>query len=538
MQRFIKKRLSTMGLCFKGNTYHFDNIPKKLYFTSVDIKSIRNPSSTHEDSKYVNMFRQILVATLCLAGVSAMAGEVPDKKANSILFKNKPPNVLFISIDDLNDWVGAMGTKADIKTPNIDKLASDGMLFTNAHCQLPVCGPSRTSIFSGYRPDTLGIYNNDSRTEDGNVQKMAKKMDNRLLHEYFRDNGYKTMAVGKLMHKHIAKGSVDQSGGRKPGFGPSPKKRNFKAKGTSTDWNAYPETDAQMPDTKTAQWAADKLKEKHDKPFLLMVGFLRPHVPWNVPQKWWDLYDPEKITLAPYKKDDLDDVPKISKDSNILSFMPQTEWAIKNNKLRQITQAYMASISFVDNCVGTVLDSLESSEYKDNTIIILWSDHGYHIGEKGTFQKHSLWQRATRVPLIISKPGMSAGKNQKPVELLDIYPTLLDLCGLPANKKNEGKSLKPLLENTEAAWDKVAITTYRKQEKHCLATKTPYIKDPSHGIYDERYHYIVYSDGSEELYDLQNDPNEWHNIASNPELNNIKNRLKASFSKQMSVSHQ
>lgn len=264
-----------------------------------------------------------------------------------------------------------------------------------------------------------------------------------------------------------------------------------------------------------------------------MVGFLRPHAPWNVPQKWWDLYDPKKISLAPYKKNDLDDVPKVSRESNILSFMPQTEWAIKNNKLKQVTQAYMASVSFVDHCVGTVVNALDNSEYKDNTIVILWSDHGYHIGEKGTFQKHSLWQRATRVPFIISKSGLIAGKTHKPVELLDIYPTLLDLCGLPANKKNEGKSLKPIMEDTDAIWEKVAITTYRKQEKHCTATQTPYIEEPGHGIYDERYHYIIYSDGSEELYDLKNDPNEWQNIALNPEMSAIKKRLKDSFNKQM-----
>ena len=450
-----------------------------------------------------------------------------------VVAEKKSPNVLFISIDDLNDWVGAMNTHPDIKTPNIDKLASKGMLFTNAHCQFPVCGPSRTSIFSGYRPDTLGIYNNDSNTKNANVQKMMATKNNRLLHEYFRDNGYKTMAVGKLLHKHVPEGSVDLSGGR-GNFGPTPEKKvNFNSKNTVTDWNAFPETDAEMPDTKAAKWAAERLKEKHSKPFLLMVGFIRPHAPWNVPQKWWDLYDPEKITLAPYKKNDLEDVPKISRESNILSFMPQTEWAIKNNKLKQVTQSYLASVSFVDHYVGTVLDSLEESQYKDNTIIILWSDHGYHIGEKGTFQKHSLWQRSTRVPFIISKPGILAGKTHKPVELLDIYPTLLDMCGLPSNAKNEGQSLKPLIEGSSSHWDKVAITTYRKQLKHCKATKTPYRENPSHGIFDERYHYIMYSDGSEELYDLQKDPNEWSNIASSPEVKPIKKRLNKSFSKQM-----
>jgi len=443
------------------------------------------------------------------------------------------PNVLFIAIDDLNDWIGVMESHPDVKTPNIDRLANSGMLFTNAHCQFPVCGPSRTSVFTGYRPDTLNIFNNDAKTKDKNVQKMAADMKNSLLHEYFRNNGYKTMAAGKLMHKHVPLGSVDISGGHS-GFGPKQKKKvNFTSNKTLTDWAAYPETDAKMPDTKAANWATERLKERHDKPFLLMVGFVRPHVPWNVPQKWWDLYNSKQIALAPYKKDDLDDVPQISRESNILSFMPQTEWAIEHNKLKQITQAYMASISFVDHCVGIVINALEESAYKDNTIVILWSDHGYHIGEKGTFQKHSLWRRATHVPFIISTPRMTPGSSNKPIELLDIYPTLLDLCDLPANEKNEGKSLKPLLNNPNASWGKVAITTYRKQAKHCKATNTPFHEQPSHGIYNERYHYIIYNDGNEEFYDLKNDPNEWDNLSANPEFEPIKAMLKKAFQNQI-----
>ena len=223
----------------------------------------------------------------------------------------------------------------------------------------------------------------------------------------------------------------------------------------------------------------------------------------------------------------------MSKDTNILSFMPQTEWAMQNNKLTQVTQAYLASVSFVDHCVGKVLKALETSEYGDNTIVVLWSDHGYHIGEKGTFQKHSLWQRSTRVPFVVSTPGGRAGVCHKPVELLDIYPTLVDLCGLPENKKNEGASVKPLLMDPNAQWNKLAITTYRKQEKHCKATGTKFAEKPSHAIYDHRYHYILYSDGSEELYDLEKDPHEWENLAKKPESEPIKKRLRAAFLKQM-----
>ena len=214
--------------------------------------------------------------------------------------------------------------------------------------------------------------------------------------------------------------------------------------------------------------------------------------------------------------------------------MPLTESLIKTNKLRQATHSYLACISFVDHQVGRVLDALKESPYKDNTIVILWSDHGYHIGEKGTFQKHSLWQRATHVPLIISAPGIGKGKTcSKPVELLDIYPSLIDLCMLPKNAKNEGTSLKPLMINPNGKWDKYAITTYRKQSKHCKADKIPYAKDTSHSIIGSQYHYILYSDGSEELYDLKEDPNEWRNLAKILEFNNQKTKMKNALKVQL-----
>lgn len=445
------------------------------------------------------------------------------------------PNVLFIAVDDLNDWIGVMKNHPDVKTPNIDALANSSMVFTNAHCQFPVCGPSRASVFSGYRPSTTGIYNNDKNSSDSGVQNMVKVRENRLIHEYMRDFGYKTLAVGKLMHKHVPDDSVDESGGRYR----TPKKHkgrlNFDSKNTGTDWGVYEGQESEMADFRQADWAIERLKENHEKPFFLMLGLQLPHVPWIVPQKWWDLYDKDSLTLAPYLDTDFDDLPTHSIHTNILNFMPQTNSLKKEGKLRDATQSYLASISFIDHQIGRVLKTLESSEYRDNTIIIFWSDHGYHIGEKGTFQKHSLWKRASHVPLMISTPKMKQLTYcSKPVELLDLYPTLIDLCGLPKNTKNEGQSLKPLLNNPNADWNKVAITTYRKQEKHCKATGVPFIEEPSHGVFDSRYHYIMYSDGSEEFYDLENDPNEWHNLSSNPEHDSIKSRLRMYFKRQTS----
>jgi arylsulfatase A-like enzyme len=242
-----------------------------------------------------------------------------------------------------------------------------------------------------------------------------------------------------------------------------------------------------------------------------MVGFLRPHVPWYVPKKWFDLYDKDKLTLPPYKKDDLADVPEVAKRISILKQMPRTDWAIENNQWRNIVHAYLACISFTDHQVGKVLDALEASPYKENTIIVLWSDHGYHMGEKNTFQKQSLWERASHVPLVIAGPNVQGGRRcDRIVSLLDVYPTLLDMCGLPANPKNEGRSLVPLLREPGKEWPYPAIIGW---------------KEDSLAVQGERYRYIRYGDGSEELYDHQVDLDEWRNLADRPELSETKREM-------------
>ena len=421
------------------------------------------------------------------------------------------PNVLFISVDDLNDFPAFMQRYPDAKTPHMDRLAKRGMVFTNAHCQFPICGPSRASVMSGLLPVTLGY---DNHMKDEQLQQRARKLGTELLHSYFANNGYKTMAVGKICHGHVPKDSVDLSGGR-GGFasGTGKLQKNWHQNGTSTDWAAAPDQDDKLPDYKAATWAVSRLEEKHEKPFFMMVGFLRPHVPWYVPQPWFDLYDKEKLTLPPYRKDDLDDVPKSAKDISILPQMPRTEWAIENDQWRNILHAYLACTSFSDHQVGRVLDALDKSPYRDNTIVVLWSDHGYHMGEKSTFQKHSLWERSTHVPLVIAGPSVEAGgRCNRVVSLLDLYPTLLAMCGLPSNEKNEGRSLVPLLEDPKQPWPFPAITSWKQN---------------SFAVQNENYRYIRYSDGSEELYDSINDPNEWTNLADKTELAEVKQRLDA-----------
>lgn len=429
--------------------------------------------------------------------------------------REHPPNVLMISVDDLNDWIGAMGGHPNAITPNIDKLASEGVLFTNAHAQAPLCGPSRASILSGQRPSTTGIY---GQIRDEHLRSAAPQMDSlKFLPEYFAAHGYKTMGIGKIFHDHAPEGVFHVSAGRNGGFGPKPDTPfHWDKDGTSTDWGAYPDTDEKMPDYQSAKWTMERLKEQHDKPFFLALGFFRPHVPLYVPQKWFDKHPIDQVSLPPYLESDLDDIPPIGLAVQEMPVMPTTEWAIENDQWKNITQAYLASISFVDHYIGEVLAALEKSRYADNTVVILWSDHGYRVGEKGTFAKHCLWQVGTNAPLIIKTPNAEKGvARDASVELLDIYPTLLEVCGLPENPHNEGRSLVPLLHGKTSTWpERSAITTYG-QNNHSAVSRT--------------HRYIRYEDGSEELYDRTIDPEEWNNIAKVAKYDRLKKELASHF---------
>lgn len=441
-----------------------------------------------------------------------------EKKEKSIPKKTEHPNVLFLAVDDLNTMIGGLDGPA--KTPNIDRLISNGVVFSDAHCQAPLCGPSRASLMTGLRPSTTGIYGmvHDNNIRSGNP---ATK-DMVMLPEYFKQNGYHTMGIGKLFHNHAPDGVFDESGGRVKGFGPYPPERfvwdgfgtsdRKKYGRTSTDWGAFPEADSLMPDHQSVDWAMERLNRKQDKPFFMGVGFLRVHVPLYVPQKWFDMYPLDSIETMPYRADDLNDVPPIALKINDLPMMPSTEWAIKSGEWPKIIQAYLACISFVDNEIGRLLNALENSEYADNTVIVLWSDHGYRLGEKGTFAKHALWDPATKTPLIFDAPNLPKGKIvDKPAELLSIYPTLLELCGLPAYERNEGKSLVPLMMGETEEEPSVAITTFGMK---------------NHTIKSDRYRYIRYEDGGEELYDHKTDPNEFTNLARKPQYKEEIARLK------------
>lgn len=460
--------------------------------------------------------------SVCLFVIALAVSVLP-----RLSFSAERPNVLFIAIDDLNDWVGCLKTHPNAKTPNIDALARRGTLFTNAHCQAPICGPSRASLLSGRYPHSTGVYQQPAKP---GLQSDSKSFKGHLLPEYFAQHGYRTFGGGKITHGYPMDDAFEKYGGGFGGSGPKPGDSTVRFNyspdltvpytGTQTDWAPFPDVDTKMPDYKVASWAEEVLKRKHDDPFFLAVGFVRPHVPFYVPQKWFDLFPIDEIILPEIPADDLDDVPEVSRLLHELPRYPQLDWLRKNDdqQLRKCVQAYLACIAFVDHQVGRVLTALEKSPAADNTVIVLFSDHGYHLGEKHRVSKHSLWEESARVPMVIVRPGQKAAENEAPVEckqpvgLIDLYPTLLDLCDLPSRDANEGDSLVPLLADPNADWRYSTSTTYGRA---------------NHSIRSARFRFMRYEDGSEELYDLQTDPHGFTNLATSEDHQEIVRRHRA-----------
>jgi len=414
------------------------------------------------------------------------------------------PNVLLILVDDLNDWVGAMGGHPQARTPNIDRLAAQGMLFTNAHCQAPICGPSRASLLTGLQPFRTGNYaqlDDEDIRRSGDIAASAE-----FLPDLFERHGYRSYGVGKVFHNGDKAKVFDRYGGNFDKYGPTPARRFHydpkwfpeKRGGTQTDWGAYPAHDSLTTDYRSADWAVEQLGRVHDRPFFLTVGFYRPHVPWYVPQHWLDLFPEADIQTPPYDPDDLSDVPAMGRRVADVPMMPTTEWMVRTGQWKAAVRAYLASMAFMDAQVGRVLDALDRSVHARHTVVVLLSDHGYHLGEKNRFAKQALWERDTRVPLIIRRPEGPAGRRcGSPVQLVDVYPTLAALCGLQPRGPLDGHSLLPLLKDPAARWRHPALTTY----------------GPGNiAVSGRGYRLIRYEDGSEEWYDLARDPNEWRNL--------------------------
>ncbi len=422
------------------------------------------------------------------------------------------PNVLFIAIDDLNDWVGCLDSHPQVKTPNIDALAARGTLFTNAHCQAPLCNPSRTSVMTGLRPSTTGVYG---------LMPWFREVDSLkdlvTLPQHFAKTGYKTYQVGKIYHGNAGASEFDVAAKLAPGLRPKTKRVATPRGGRGMDWAVYPFQESDHKDWKTASWAVEQLDAKPKDPFFMAVGFALPHVPLLATQKWFDLYPEDEVVLPRMLLDDRADTPRFSWYLHWKLPEPRQKFLLETGEQIKIVQAYLASVSFMDSQVGRVLEALERNDLADDTIVVLWSDHGYHLGEKQITGKNTLWDRSTRVPLIFAGPGVKAGqRSHRPVELLDIYPTLSELCGLAVPDHLEGLSLTPQLKNPNARRNRPAITTHNHD---------------NHGLRSEKWRYIQYADGSEELYDMDKDPNEFANLASNPEFDGVKRRLRGQLPK-------
>ncbi|MEN1681366.1 MAG: sulfatase [Planctomycetota bacterium] len=448
------------------------------------------------------MFRTTNYSRLpCGIGLLLMASTVGVCTAVGV--ESGRPNVLLISIDDLNDWTGCLGGHPQARTPNIDRFAGRGTLFTNAHCQSPVCNPSRTSLMTGRHPHSSGVYFLSPDLQE------APRLDGvNTLPERFAKHGYRTLAAGKLFHGGDDR-FFQEYAGTMGGFGPRPDAKISQPHGHPLwDWGAFPNRDEAMPDYRLAQWAARSLRSRlpaDDRPFLLAVGFYRPHVPMYAPRKWFERFPREEIKLPVTIAGDRDDLSayaiSLTNDNHV---SPTHAWVESAGEWPHAVQAYLASTAFVDACVGTVLDALDASPHKQNTIVVLFSDHGFHLGEKQRWAKRTLWEDGTRVPLIVSAPGLPGGQRTgKPAQLLDLFPTLLELCGLPADDSQEGHSLAPLLMDSGAEWPHVALTSFGKGNA---------------AVRSEHYRYIRYRDGSGELYDHRRDPHEWTNLAATPEL--------------------
>lgn len=428
------------------------------------------------------------------------------------------PNVLFISIDDLNDWIEPLGGHPQAKTPNFNRLAAQSVTFTRNYCPSPGCNPSRSATMTGLHPSTTGMYTNYQDWRKAIPQAVT-------LGSYFRKNGYFSAGAGKIFHYT----QIDRKGWddyfpslEKPmpdAFEPKPGETvnmpKFPGMYGDFDWSPIPLEDEATADGRSVSWIINQLQQKHERPFFLACGIYRPHVPWYVPQKYFDLHPLESLKLPKVLENDRGDLGERARELADRAGGYHGH-VIAAGQWKQAVQGYLASVSYADAMLGRLLDALEESPHGKNTIVVLWSDHGWQLGEKQHWRKFALWDNVARCPLFIrDTKGTSAGQRcDRVTSLIDIYPTLLELCGLPPRDGLDGRSLVPLMEKPDEEWNFPALTSYDITE---FAVST------------ERWRYIRYLDDTEELYDLKNDSEEWHNLAAKPEHAAVKARLAASI---------
>ncbi|MCH9649671.1 MAG: sulfatase [Deltaproteobacteria bacterium] len=452
-----------------------------------------------------------LAAALVLAGfLQGCTGQRESAPKPGTSERGKP-NVLLIVIDDLNDWIEPLGGHPDAKTPHFNRLARRSISFTNAHCDATACNPSRTALLTGLRPSTTGVYKNGQPY-------LAAVADRPTLMEAFTAAGYRTLGAGKVFHRWGPGKLVwDEYRGRQD----DPKGELRESAGLTGrahfSWGPLDVEDEEMDDAQVVLQAKRWLESPQPEPFFMALGIYLPHLPWSVPQKYFDLYPLDEITLPatpPTDPDDLSDLPRSA--LNRLDRVAHQTIA-QGDQVRQVHQAYLASISFADAMLGRALDALDQSPHRDNTIMVVVSDHGLHLGEKDHWGKYTLWERSTHIPLFISAPHLAAqagARSAGTVTPVDLYPTLLELADIPPISNLDGRSFASLLEDPQHPWEHPALTTYPNRD---------------YAVRNQRWRYIRYRNGDEELYDHQQDPHEWHNLAGEPKLNPIKEELGTFF---------
>jgi arylsulfatase A-like enzyme len=439
------------------------------------------------------------------------------------------PNVIFFALDDMNDWIAPLGD-IQAKTPNMERLANSGIMFTNAHAPGTYCAPSRSALWTGLQASTTGCYEYELYQYD--------YPDLVPLQMAFKEAGYNTYGAGKLFHhgdwhldlrgwdEYYTRNQEHRDNGYNMGYHgddlpvPDPKPNspfytewdNPRKNSGFLDWAELPdELEDEMLEVKRTRFACEVLGRNHEQPFFLALGLYTPHYPNYVQKKYFDLYDVDEIRLPEVKEGDWEDLPPAQR-TRMMNRDKIRQTLIEIGAYEEAVRAYLAAVSYADAMLGRLLDALEESEYKDNTIVILWSDQGYHLGEKGNWGKHTLWQETSHVPLIIAGPGIPAGVNvDATVGLIDLYPTLIDYCILKQQHEMDGISLAPVLRDPSSARDRDLLV--------------PYHERGSYSVINSNWRYIQYNDGGEELYNLKDDPNEWYNLAGQEEYRSVMEKL-------------
>jgi arylsulfatase A-like enzyme len=456
-----------------------------------------------------------LVSASLLAGVLYLTPSAQTADASATR-----PNILFIAVDDLNHWVGYTGRNPQAKTPNIDRLSKMGMSFTRAYCAAPLCNPARAALMSGLRPSTTGCYQNADDWK-------SYIPEGRGLSLAFKQAGYFVAGAGKIYHsstfypgewddyfteKRARVGSEEDEA-----TGDAQRARGIaKLEGFQEPVN-HDLKDQDLSDWHITSYCIEQLQKQHDKPFFLACGLHKPHLPWVVPRRYYDLFPLESIQLPPYKEDDLADIPP----AGVRMAKPDGDHKqiLESGRWKAAIQSYLACTAYTDMNIGRLLDALEKSAYAKNTIICFWGDHGWHLGEKHHWRKFTLWEEATRAPFIWAVPGLTPPGSVcgRTVDFMSIYPTLCELAGIPVPKHVEGVSIKSLLARPNAAWTTPALCTFGYQ---------------NHTVRTEQWRYIRYANGDEELYDNGKDPHEWVNLAgASAEFEPVKAQLAKGFPK-------